>query len=81
MYITKKQLERELKDLTSSMNNKDNKIVKPFLILIVLLGLFITFIILIPILLLWLVLGLIYMPLSLLDSLFIKLWRHKYKNG
>ncbi len=79
MYITKKQLEKEIMDAATQMNNRDTQF-KPFLFTIAVIGLVMTILFVIPILLIWLALWLIYMPLSILDSLLIKLWRRKY-NG
>ena len=79
MYITKKQLEKEIMDAATQMNNRDTEF-KPFLLTVAMIGMIITLLLLIPVLLVWLALWILYMPISILDSLIIKLWRRKH-NG
>ena len=73
MYITKKQLEKEIMQAYKD----SNKIVtiKPLLFTIAIIGIIILVAALLPVFISLLLLWLIYMPLSIIDSFSVRLWR------
>jgi len=76
MYITKKQLEKEIMQAYKDYNKTIT--LKPLQFTFASIGIIILIAALIPVLASWLVLWILYMPLSIIDSFIVKLWR-RYK--
>lgn len=72
MFISKKQLLQDLESLTRINNLKP-----PFLYFLVLVGFMLTLILLLPIILLWCILLIIYIPLFFVDTIVLKLLNRK----
>lgn len=77
IYITKEDLINEIETVKDRL---DSKPVGPIAYLIVLIGVVFSLILLIPIVLLWLILIIMYIPGFLLDNLILKfLYKGKHK--
>lgn len=73
MYITKKQLEKEIMQAYKDSNKI--VVIKPILATFAIIGIIILITTLIPVFISWVLLWIIYMPLSIIDSFIVRLWR------